>query len=238
MPVEFVAGLVVAVWGLTSGATVCMFDPRRHPIADLVGWIADARLSTLHATPTLLRAILRSVDPAQRYPDLRLVTTCGEPVTAADVRALGDHVSSECEFVNWTGSSEVGVLALRRVNLGDRSPTGRFPPAAWSRVSRSRSRRSRTVWTARSGARTPRTPEPSASSSSPQRTSPSATAETTRTSTAAFRRRRPAPLPDRRSRDARPVRRTAPARAPGYGTQDRRLPGRAERGRGRAPRHR
>ncbi len=119
MPVEFVAGLVVAVWGLTTGATVCMFDPRRHPIADLVGWIANARLTTLHATPTLLRAILRGVDPAQRYPDLRLVTTCGEPVTAADVRALRDHVGGECEFVNWTGSSEVGVLALRHVTPGE-----------------------------------------------------------------------------------------------------------------------
>jgi len=132
MPVEFVAGLVVSVWGLTSGAAVCMFDPRRHPIAELVAWIADARLSTLHVTPTLLRAILRGIDAGQRFPDLRLVTTCGEPVTALDVSAVREHVAETCEFVNWTGSSECGVMALRHVAYDER--LGHGPIAAGSAV--------------------------------------------------------------------------------------------------------
>ena len=127
MPIEFVAGLVVATWGLTTGATVCMFDPRRHPIGELVAWISDERLTTLHTTPTLLRAILRAVEPGRRYPDLRLVTTCGEPVTAADVRAVRDHVSDDAVFVNWTGSSEVGVLALRPVTSDEPLADGPVP---------------------------------------------------------------------------------------------------------------
>ncbi len=130
MPIEFVAGLVVATWGLTTGATVCMFDPRRHPIGELVAWIADERLTTLHTTPTLLRAILRAVEPGRRYADLRLVSTCGEPVTAADVRAVREHVSDAAVFVNWTGSSEVGVLALRRVTSDEPLADGPIPAGA------------------------------------------------------------------------------------------------------------
>ncbi len=125
MPIEFVAGLVVAVWGLTSGAALCMFDPRRHPITELTAWIARERLTTLHATPTLLRAVVRAVTPGRRFPDLRLVTTCGEPVTAADVRSVRERLSGTCEFANWTGSSEVGVLALQLIQPGD--PLGDGP---------------------------------------------------------------------------------------------------------------
>jgi acyl-coenzyme A synthetase/AMP-(fatty) acid ligase/thioesterase domain-containing protein len=124
MPIEFVAGLIVAVWGLTSGATLCMFDPRRHPAAELTQWIARERLTTLHTTPTLLRAIVRAVSPEQRFPELRLVSTCGEPVTGADVRSVREHLSATCVFVNWTGSSEVGVLALRRIDAGERLDDG------------------------------------------------------------------------------------------------------------------
>lgn len=125
MPIEFVAGLIVVVWGLTSGATLCMFDPRRHPVTELTAWMARERLTTLHSTPTLLRAVLRAVGPDRRFGDLRLVTTCGEPVTAADVRAVRQQLSDSCEFVNWTGSSEVGVLALHRIRPGD--PLGDGP---------------------------------------------------------------------------------------------------------------
>lgn len=125
MPIEFVAGLIVATWGLTSGAALCMFDPRRQPISELTDWMAREHLTTLHATPTLLRAVVRAMVPDQRFPDLRLVTTCGEPVTAADVRSVRSHVSDTCEFMNWTGSSEVGVLALHRVAPGD--PLGEGP---------------------------------------------------------------------------------------------------------------
>jgi acyl-coenzyme A synthetase/AMP-(fatty) acid ligase/thioesterase domain-containing protein len=112
MPIEFVAGMVVANWALTSGATLCVIDPRHHPIGELAAWIERERITTLHATPTLLRALLQAIGHARRFPDLRLVTTCGEPITDADVRATRRHVSDHCAFVNWTGSSEVGVLAL------------------------------------------------------------------------------------------------------------------------------
>ncbi len=162
MPIEFVAGMVVANWALTAGAALCVFDPRRHQIAELAAWIARERVTTLHATPTLLRALLRAIDADRRFPDLRLVTTCGEPITDADVRSARRHLPDRCAFVNWTGSSEVGVLAMAAAAPDDAlvpgplpagvpvdeiaieitptdvtpdsaaGPTGPAPPASWS----------------------------------------------------------------------------------------------------------
>ena len=127
MPIEFVAGMVVANWALTAGATLCMFDPRRHPIAELAAWIERERVTTLHATPTLLRALLRAVDSDRRFPDVRLVTTCGEPITDADVRSARRHLPDGCAFVNWTGSSEVGVLAMATAAPDDELVPGPLP---------------------------------------------------------------------------------------------------------------
>jgi thioesterase domain-containing protein len=127
MPIEFVAGMVVANWALTAGAALCLFDPRRHPISELAPWIEREQVTTLHATPTLLRALLRAIDSDQRFPDLRLVTTCGEPITYADVGSARRHLSDRCAFVNWTGSSEVGVLALSSPVPNDSERSGSVP---------------------------------------------------------------------------------------------------------------
>ncbi len=174
MPIEFVAGMVVANWALTAGAALCLFDPRRHPISELAPWIEREQVTTLHATPTLLRALLRAIDSDQRFPDLRLVTTCGEPITYADVGSARRHLSDRCAFVNWTGSSEVGVLALSSpVPNGLRENRVRFPQAGpWMR-SRSRSRRG--TWMATPVAPRPR-PRPMASWSSSPTQSPWGTA--------------------------------------------------------------
>ncbi len=126
LPITFAAGLSVVTWGLTSGASLHLFDPRRHATSELTEWIARDRLTTLHTTPTLLRAILRAAsDGAAGFPHLRLVTTCGEPVRPGG-RPWGAIALSEAsEFMNWTGSTEVGVLALHRIAPG--APVGDGP---------------------------------------------------------------------------------------------------------------
>jgi acyl-coenzyme A synthetase/AMP-(fatty) acid ligase/thioesterase domain-containing protein len=115
LPFSFAAGLSVVAWGLTSGASLRLFDPRSRTVEEFADWLDRSACTTLHTTPTLLRALLRSVGPARRFDHLRAVSTCGEPVRSSDVEALAQHVGA-CAFVNWTGSSEVGVLAMHHVD--------------------------------------------------------------------------------------------------------------------------
>jgi hypothetical protein len=61
LPLSFGAGLTVALWALASGAALHLFDPRVRGVHELVGWLTEARLTTLHVTPSLLRAL---TDPA------------------------------------------------------------------------------------------------------------------------------------------------------------------------------
>jgi acyl-coenzyme A synthetase/AMP-(fatty) acid ligase len=112
LPYSFAGGLSVVLWGLTSGASLHLFDTRAHTVSELIDWITLAGCTTLHTTPTLLRSVLHSLSPTATFPQVRLVTTCGEPVHATDVKRLRHHLSFDATFANWTGSTEVGVLAI------------------------------------------------------------------------------------------------------------------------------
>jgi acyl-coenzyme A synthetase/AMP-(fatty) acid ligase len=118
LPLAFAAGLTVVVFALLNGAGVYAYDPRVLGLRDLAAWLTSQRLTTLHATPSLLRSLLGALEPDQVLPDLRLVTTCGEPVYGYDVVALRPHLAPEAMFVNWSGSSEVASLAFFEVAPG------------------------------------------------------------------------------------------------------------------------
>ena len=121
---------VVALVHEPDFADVVAYDPRVLGIRDLPGWLVSHRLTTLHATPSLLRSLLGALEPGQLLPDLRLVTTCGEPVYGRDVAALRPHLAPGATFVNWSGASEIGSLAFFEVAAGAPLPDGVLP-AGW-----------------------------------------------------------------------------------------------------------
>lgn len=111
LPVGFGGGIDIVLSALLGGAELHMIDPRGSGIDALPGWLSATDPTTLHATPSLLRAVLRVCeDDALRA--LRLVTTCGEPIHGRDVRALRERLGPAAVYVNLYGSSETGNLAF------------------------------------------------------------------------------------------------------------------------------
>jgi amino acid adenylation domain-containing protein len=133
LPHSFAAGLTVVVFALLNGAGVYAYDPRALGVRDLPAWLTGQRLTTLHLTPSLLRSLLGALEPDQALPDLRLVSTGGEPVYGTDVAALRPRLAPGAAFVNWSGASEIGSLAFFELPAGAPAPEGALPagrPAA------------------------------------------------------------------------------------------------------------
>lgn len=127
LPFSFAAGLTVVAFGLANGATLSLFDPRAQGVATMADWIDQDGITTLHATPSLLRSLLRAMEPGRRLDGLRLVTSCGEAIHGSDVARIRSHLGAAAPFVNWTGSSEVGVLSFFAVAPDAPLPEGTVP---------------------------------------------------------------------------------------------------------------
>jgi len=128
LPHGFAAGLTLVLSALHAGASVHVADPRRTGVDRLVTWVRDARLTTLHTTPHLLRSITGALDPSDdRLRALRVVATLGEAVTGTDVTALRPLLGPGASFCNQTGSSETAVYAVHEIRAGDPVPERSVP---------------------------------------------------------------------------------------------------------------
>lgn len=127
LPYTFAAGLTVLFFALLNGAGVSMQDPRASGVHELPGWIAARKLTTLAATPSLLRALVGALTPGQVLADLRLVMICGEAVYGADIASVRPHLSKTSACVNWCGASEIGSLAFFPVRAEAPVPQGPVP---------------------------------------------------------------------------------------------------------------
>jgi amino acid adenylation domain-containing protein len=65
---------------LTAGATLCL-PPASVTVDDVLGWLHDARVTVLHAVPSLARAWL-AASPRASLGSLRWTLFAGEPLTA------------------------------------------------------------------------------------------------------------------------------------------------------------
>ncbi|MEZ5210772.1 AMP-binding protein [Gordonia sp. (in: high G+C Gram-positive bacteria)] len=134
LPLSFGAGLDALLMPLLNGAGVLLWDVRRRTAAGLHDWLSLHPATTLHCTPSLLRSWLGGPNAPGALPELRLATTCGEPVYDADVAALrATLLPADGVFCSWSGSSEAGNLAFNRFPPGRPLPAGPLPvgrPAA------------------------------------------------------------------------------------------------------------
>ncbi|OHV42241.1 AMP-dependent synthetase [Parafrankia soli] len=131
LPTAFAAGITVMFWGLLCGATLHPFDPRARGIGAMPAWLVDRGITTLHLTPSLMRALAGAAEPGLILGDLRAVTSSGEAVYGRDVAALRELLPTTCTFYNWSGSTETASLAFFPVGSGDEIPAGPLP-AGWA----------------------------------------------------------------------------------------------------------
>ena len=113
---------------LLRGACLCPFEPASHGLGDLTGWLRRERVTHLHATPSLIRAWLRSLPMAASFPDLECIKLGGEPAHAADIQLMQRHLATMPRVINGLGMSEAsGNIACGEATAADAAVGGILP---------------------------------------------------------------------------------------------------------------
>nr|APD72138.1 non-ribosomal peptide synthetase 7 [Streptomyces sp.] len=123
---------------LSAGATLCLPPPAPLPPGQALAWLADSRITLLHAVPTVARAWLHAAADGVRLPLLRAVLFSGEPLTDTLVARWRTHLDYRGEIINQYGPTETTLIRCwHRVEEGPVpgiQPLGRPIPGseAWA----------------------------------------------------------------------------------------------------------
>ncbi|WP_206936040.1 AMP-binding protein [Roseococcus thiosulfatophilus] len=107
----FAGSISAILGGLLAGATVEVFDGRRHGLLALGRWAAERRITVLPVTPPVLRDLVEARMPERQAWQPRRIIVGGEVLRPEDVTALRDRLGWDCAVVNRLASSEAGMIA-------------------------------------------------------------------------------------------------------------------------------
>jgi amino acid adenylation domain-containing protein len=101
-------GLHDLLIALAHGIPLYAWDARADGVHGLAEWLIDSRVTIYSSVPTVYRQFVAELDPATRFPDLRMVRLWGEGSFRRDFEAFRRHFERGCELINRLGSSETG----------------------------------------------------------------------------------------------------------------------------------
>ena len=102
--------------GLLNGAAIAPFNldgpdgldgVRGAGLLELSEWLRRARVTIVHAVPSIVRQLR---DPVHRFPDVRLVRLEGDRASVRDLDHCRAHFSDACIVVNGLGATECGLV--------------------------------------------------------------------------------------------------------------------------------
>ncbi|ALJ18949.1 hypothetical protein AOA12_03115 [Microbacterium sp. No. 7] len=128
LPLSFGGGLDIVFCALLNGASLHVRDVRLTGLAGMPQWLADEGVTHLHATPSLLTAIIDDAPPPALPAPVRLTTAGGEPVPWSLVRRVRDAAEGPVSFCVLSGASEIGSLAFLRVEPDEDADREGFLP--------------------------------------------------------------------------------------------------------------
>lgn len=113
---------------LLSGATLCIFDPRRQSLAALVLWLRDEQITILHPSVELFRQITTHLTGSDDFAHVRLVILGGQAVYPQDVAIFQRRFDAGCVLVHRLASTETGIIAhqilTHQTSIGEVVPVG------------------------------------------------------------------------------------------------------------------
>lgn len=101
--------LDVTLSGLNAGASVHLFDLRRHGAAALADWLRSERITALQTFLAAFRALAEAV--AEPLPHLARVKLAGEALTRADVAAFNRICPGNAVLMNFYGATELSLVS-------------------------------------------------------------------------------------------------------------------------------
>lgn len=125
IPVSFAFGTNMVVRALISASELHLCDPRSGGIQPMPRWIQDSGISSLGATPFMLRSLTAAAQEQGVVLDtLRHITTGGEAVLVSDVEGVQENTGPDCVVHVMLGSSEAAAMTRLSVDRHYRLPSG------------------------------------------------------------------------------------------------------------------
>ncbi|SNT49947.1 alpha/beta fold hydrolase [Rhodococcoides kyotonense] len=124
LPVSFGAGINTLLAGVLSGSQVHCRDPRTEHAANFTEWVTTNHLTTLHCSPSLVRALSAIPSADRLFPSLQYVVTYGEALHSRDVTQFRRESDCAATFVNWYATTEAGAVARMHYGLDTPLPDG------------------------------------------------------------------------------------------------------------------
>lgn len=113
---------------LLNGATLCLFDPREHSLADLADWLIKEKITIFHPPVELFRRFFSTLHGKNCFPHVRMVILAGQSVLPFDVKQYWKHFGPECRLLHRLASTETGAVAHLLIDhqtpIGDSVPVG------------------------------------------------------------------------------------------------------------------
>ncbi|MGK0187288.1 MAG: acyl-coenzyme A synthetase/AMP-(fatty) acid ligase/thioesterase domain-containing protein [Verrucomicrobiales bacterium] len=110
-PLASITGQSSLFGALLNGAAACFYDIENYGIDSFAEWLKLEKITVLHATPTIFRALANIVAEAGSiFSSLRLVRIGGEPITKMDLAAIRSITPRDCAIYMGYGCSEMGTI--------------------------------------------------------------------------------------------------------------------------------
>lgn len=112
---------------LTHGAALCPFPISTRGVTGLADWMAAHEITVYVSAASVFRHFARTLDDAQRFPQVRLVWLASEPATSEDFASWQKHFTDGCSLLHTLSSSETGTITQMRLALNDAVAKGPLP---------------------------------------------------------------------------------------------------------------
>lgn len=109
-PINVIGGVREMLLPLLNGATLCAFDIRGESLGELSNWFNRKKITVSRFVPSVFRALVDSLGPAETVSSLRLIFVGGELVKERDLELYREYFPDECLFVHVLGSTETGIF--------------------------------------------------------------------------------------------------------------------------------
>lgn len=112
VPSTFGASVSDIFGALLNGGTLLSLDLKNEGLVKMARWMRQQRITVTHMVPTVFRQWMNLLQPADDYPEMRVIKAGGEALLRSDWELFRRHFSGDCVLRNALGTTETYMVAF------------------------------------------------------------------------------------------------------------------------------